>query len=105
MWAALQLVLITEVSIGTSVMTFFTRGIGTTLGCVWGWAAVEARGGNRIVCAVMVCVGLLPFVYVQLGSKYPKAGIVGVVSVCVVSLSTELQTVPGTSSVLDVVAD
>ena len=96
LWAALQLILITEVSIGTAINVFILRGIGTTLGCLWGWAAVEARGGNQIVCAVMICVGIIPCAYVQLGSQYPKAGIVGIVSICVVSLASELQTVPGT---------
>ena len=95
LWAALQLILITEVSIGTSVWTFFLRGVGTTLGCLWGWAAVEARGGNPIVCAAMVFVALFPCAYVQLGTKYPKAGMVCIVSICVVALSTELETVPG----------
>ncbi|KAL8960319.1 MAG: hypothetical protein Q9193_002963 [Seirophora villosa] len=52
-WAALQLVFITEVSIGNSVMTFLLRGIGTTIGCFWGWAALEARSGNRVVVAAM----------------------------------------------------
>ena len=94
-WAALQLILITEVSIGTSVMTFILRGIGTTLGCLWGWAAVEARGGNRIVCAAMICLSCFPFAYVQLGTKYPKAGMVGIVSFCVVALASEIETVPG----------
>ncbi|CAD6571428.1 MAG: hypothetical protein ASARMPRED_004506 [Alectoria sarmentosa] len=96
LWAALQLVLITEVSIGTSVWTFVLRGVGTTIGCIWGWAVVEARGGNQIVCAAMIFVALFPCAYVQLGTKYPKAGMVCVVSICVVALSTELDTVPGT---------
>ena len=96
LWAALQLILITEVSIGTAINVFMLRGIGTTLGCLWGWAAVEARGGNRIVCAVMICIGIIPCAYVQLGSQYPKAGIVAIVSMCVVSLASEPQTVPGT---------
>ncbi|KAI4240885.1 MAG: hypothetical protein L6R40_004880 [Gallowayella cf. fulva] len=98
LWAALQLVFITEVSIGTSVMMFVLRGIGTTLGCLWGWAALEARDSNRIVVAAMVCVGLIPSTYVQLGTKYPKAGMVCIVSICVVALSTELQTVPGSAT-------
>lgn len=95
LWAALQLILITEVSIGTSVWTFILRGVGTTVGCIWGWAAVEARGGNPIVCAAMILVALFPCAYVQLGTKYPKAGMVCIVSICVVALSTELETVPG----------
>ncbi|KAL8638025.1 MAG: hypothetical protein Q9228_004783 [Teloschistes exilis] len=74
LWAAIQLILVTEVSIGTSVMTFFLRGIATTLGCLWGWAALEARDGNRIVVAAMVLLGLIPSTYVQLGTVYPKAG-------------------------------
>ena len=95
LWAALQLILITEVSIGTSVRTFVLRGIGTTAGCLWGWAAVEARGSNPIVCAAMIFVALFPCAYVQLGTKYPKAGMVCIVSICVVALSSELDTVPG----------
>ena len=95
LWAGLQLILITEVSIGTSVWTFVLRGVGTTLGCIWGWAAVEARGGNRIVCAAMILIALFPCAYVQLGTKYPKAGMVCIVSICVVALSPELVTVPG----------
>lgn len=78
-------------------MTFFLRAIGTTLGCLWGWAAWETRGGNQIVCAAMICIGLIPATYVQLGTKYPKAGMVGIVSMCVVALTTELETVPGRS--------
>ncbi|MCJ1461752.1 hypothetical protein MMC07_000351 [Pseudocyphellaria aurata] len=85
----------TEVSIGTSFMTFFLRAIGTTLGCLWGWAAWESRHGNQIVCAVLICIGLLPATYVQLGTAYQKAGQVGMVSMCVVALATELETVPG----------
>lgn len=96
LWAALQLILVTEVSIGTSVMTFILRGIGTTLGCLWGWAAVEAHSGNRVVCTAMIAIGCIPCCYVQLGTKYPKAGMVTIVSICVVALSTELRTVPGT---------
>ena len=71
LWAAIQGVLITEVSIGTSVWTFILRGVGTTIGCIWGWAAVEARGGNPIVCAAMIFVALFPCAYVQLGTQYP----------------------------------
>ena len=98
LWAALQLVLITEVSIGSSVNIFILRGVGTTLGCLWGWAALEARGENRIVCAVMVAIALFPCAYVQLGTSYPKAGMVCIVSICVVTLATELETVPGTAT-------
>ena len=98
LWAGLQLIFITEVSIGNSIWIFFLRAIGTTLGCLWGWAAFEAHHGNRIVCAAMICVGIFPFAYVQLATPYPKAGMVAIVSMCVVSLATELGTVPGSAT-------
>ena len=71
------------------------RGVGTTLGCLWGWAAIEARNSNRYVCAVMVAIGITPAFYVFLGSKYNKAGAVTIISICIVALATELGTVPG----------
>lgn len=95
LWAAFQLIFVTEVSIGSSIWTFAVRGIGTTLGCIWGWAAWEAGNGNRIVLSAMICAGVIPSAYVQLGTKYPKAGMVSIISICVVAQSTELLTVPG----------
>lgn len=98
LWAALQLIFVLEVSIGTSIQQYLLRLISVTLGCLWGWAAVEARGGNRIVCVAMISVGQLPFIYVQLATKYPKGGAVGIVTMCVVSLTSLLETVPGMTS-------
>ena len=95
LWAALQMIFVLEVSIGTSVQQYLIRLVAVTLGCLWGWAAVEARGGNRIVCVAMIFVGQLPFIYVQLATKYPKGGAVGIVSMCIVSLASLLDTVPG----------
>lgn len=67
LWAALQLVLITEVAIGTSVMTFTLRGVGTTIGCIWGYAAYQAGHGNRVICVVLLVIGIIPSTYIQLG--------------------------------------
>lgn len=86
LWAALQLVLITEVAIGTSIMTFLLRAVGTTIGCIWGFAAYEARNGNKVVCVVMLVIGIIPSTYIQLGTRYVKAGIVLIVSMCIVAL-------------------
>ena len=94
-WAALQLVFVFEVSIGTSILQFVTRLVGVTLGCLWGWASVEARDGNPIVCAAKIFVACFPFAYVQLATKYPKGGMVGIVSVTVVALASIQRTVPG----------
>jgi hypothetical protein len=98
LWAALQLVLVTEVAIGNSIFIFILRAVGTTLGCLWGWAAYEVRGGNRIVCVIILVIGIIPSTYVQLGTKYIKAGMVAIVSMCVVALATEDQTATGTAT-------
>ncbi|ESZ99077.1 hypothetical protein SBOR_0487 [Sclerotinia borealis F-4128] len=98
LWAALQLVLITEVAIGTSVMTFMLRAVGTTIGCVWGYAAYQAGQGNRIVAVVIIVIGIIPSTYIQLGSKYIKAGMVTIISMSIVVLATEDHTVPGSAT-------
>ena len=87
-----------EVAIGTSIQSFIIRAVGTTFGSLWGWAAFAAGGGDPYVCTAMIFIGLIPAVYVQLGSKYPKAGMVGIIAMCIVALSTELPTVPGTAT-------
>ncbi|KAF4635986.1 hypothetical protein G7Y89_g2114 [Cudoniella acicularis] len=98
LWAALQLVLITEVAIGTSVMTFVLRAFGTTLGCLWGYAAFQAHNGNRVVCVVFLIIGIIPSTYIQLGSQYVKAGMVSIISMCIVVLATVDNTVPGSAT-------
>ncbi|KAH8659222.1 hypothetical protein BGZ60DRAFT_382357 [Tricladium varicosporioides] len=95
LWAALQLVLITEVAIGTSVVTFALRAAGTILGCLWGYAAFEAHNGNRVVIIVMLVIGIIPSAYLQLGSKYVKVGMVSIISMCVVAIGTVDTVVPG----------
>ncbi|KAI9801448.1 MAG: hypothetical protein M1833_002680 [Piccolia ochrophora] len=98
-WAEFQLIFVFEVAIGSTVTTFLKRSIGTTLGCLWGWGAFEAGNGNRIVCAIMIFIGLLPAVYVQMASEEnQKVGVVSVVSMSVVVLSSVLNTVPGTAT-------
>jgi hypothetical protein len=98
LWAALQLVLITEVAIGTSVMTFTLRAVGTTIGCIWGYAAYQAGNGNRVICVVILVIGIVPSTYIQLGSKYIKAGMVSIISMSIVALATVDKTVPGTAT-------
>lgn len=98
LWAALQLILVTEVAIGTSIWTFFIRAVGTTIGCLWGYAAYEIARGNRVVCVVMIVIGIIPSTYVQLGSKFVKAGMVSIISMCVVALGTLDPSVPGTAT-------
>ncbi|KFY43966.1 hypothetical protein V494_01729 [Pseudogymnoascus sp. VKM F-4513 (FW-928)] len=95
LWAALQLVLITEVVIGASVWVFMLRIAGTTIGCCWGLAAFEASRGNRVVTVIMLVIGVVPSAYVQLGTKYVKAGMVCIISMSVVALATVDNTLAG----------
>ncbi|OBT59417.1 hypothetical protein VE04_00606 [Pseudogymnoascus sp. 24MN13] len=95
LWAALQLVLITEVVIGASVWVFLLRVVGTTIGCCWGLAAFEASGGNRVITVVMLVIGVVPSTYVQLGTTYIKAGMVCIISMCIVALATVDNTLSG----------
>jgi len=98
LWAALQLVLITEVAIGATVWIFLLRIVGTTIGCCWGLAAFEASKGHRVVAVVMLVIGIVPSAYVQLGTKYIKAGMVCIISMCIVVLATlDNTTVSGTA--------
>jgi hypothetical protein len=94
-WAPLQLIFVFEVAIGSSIMSFLVRAMGTTLGSLWGWAAFEAQDGNPYVCVVMLFMGLIPAVYVQLATEQAKAGMVAIINMSIVALSTELQTLPG----------
>ena len=88
LWAALQLVLVFEVALGTSIRTFVIRGVGTTIGCVWGYVAYQAGHGNRIICVIMLVIGIIPSAYVQLGSQYVKAGMVSIISMSIVAIAT-----------------
>lgn len=98
LWAALQLLLITEVAIGTSVTTFAIRGVGTIVGCLWGYAAYGAGDGDRVIGVVMLVIGIIPSTYIQLNSPYIKAGMVSIISMCIVLLATIDGSIPGTAT-------
>lgn len=97
-WCPLIYILVFEDVVGATVWIFFLRIVGTVLGSVWGFAAYEARDGNPFVIAVMLAIGCIPCFYVQLGTSYQKAGMIGTISMMLISLSTYLQSVPGSST-------
>ncbi|KAF3062378.1 hypothetical protein GL218_04185 [Daldinia childiae] len=92
-WASLQLVLVFEVSVGTSFQGFFLRVFGVIFGCVVGFLAYEIGQGNRIVAVVVLVFGIIPSSYIHLGTPYVKTGIISMVSMSVVGLATILQPV------------
>lgn len=96
-WVGIIFILVFENAVGSTIWIFALRAIGTIIGSTWGFAAYKARGGNEVVIAVMLMLGMIPAYYVQLGTKYMKAGMVCTISMCVVAVSTHLQTVPGSS--------
>lgn len=64
-WATFQLILVFEVSIGTTFLGFLLRAFGTTFGCSIGLVAWEAGHGNLVVLVVILAIGLIPASYVQ----------------------------------------
>ncbi|KAI0458667.1 hypothetical protein F5B21DRAFT_458984 [Xylaria acuta] len=87
-WATLQLILVFEVSIGTTFLGFFLRALGTTFGCSVGLIAWEVGQGNRVVLVVILAIGLLPASYIHLATSYVKVGIISMISMSVVGLAT-----------------
>ncbi len=85
-WASLQLIIVFEVSVGTSFQGFFVRVFGVIFGCVVGFLAYLIGHGNHVVAVVVLALGLIPSFYVQLGTQYVKTGIISAVSMSVVGL-------------------
>lgn len=85
-WAPLQLVLVFEVAIGSSLWVMFVRAFGVIFGCVWGYVAYEVSFGHRPALVVLMMIGIVPSAYVQLGTPYVKAGMISIVSMTVVAL-------------------
>lgn len=85
-WAPLQLILVFEVAIGTSFFIFLVRLSGVIFGCVLGYLSYAIGNGNRVAMVFILAIGIVPSFYVQLGSKYVKAGMVSTVSMVVVAL-------------------
>ncbi|KAM0277116.1 hypothetical protein ACHAQH_006060 [Verticillium albo-atrum] len=87
-WAPLQLILIFEVVIGTSFFVFILRLIGVLFGCVMGYVACVAGNGHKAPLVVILAIGIVPSVYIQLGTKYVKTGMVAISSMTAVALTT-----------------
>ncbi|KAJ4138276.1 hypothetical protein NW768_002097 [Fusarium equiseti] len=87
-WAPMQLFLVFEVAIGTSVYVFVQRLCGVLFGCVVGLASYAIGRGNRVCMIFVLVVGIVPSFYVQLNKKkYVKAAMISTVSMVVVALS------------------
>lgn len=96
LWVVIIYILVFENSVGTSVQVFAYRTVGTVLGSFWGYAAWSAGKGDPYVIAVMLYFGFLIAFYVQLNTRYVKAGMVLTISTVVVSVGTVIDYIPGT---------
>ncbi|KAF8434433.1 hypothetical protein BGX38DRAFT_1219730 [Terfezia claveryi] len=96
-WVAIIFILMFENAVGSTIWMIFLRAAGTVLGSTLGYAAYESGHGNTITMGTIMLILLIPAYYIQLGTKYQKAGMIFTVSMSVVGISTHLQTVPGTS--------
>lgn len=90
-WVTFQLILVFEVSVGTSFQGFFLRVVGVIFGCVMGFLAYEIGQGNRVVAVVILVLGIIPSSYIHLGTPFVKTGIISIVSMSVVGIATILQ--------------
>ncbi|KAG6008355.1 hypothetical protein E4U21_004559 [Claviceps maximensis] len=86
-WAPMQLILVFEVSIGTSLFGLFVRLFGVVFGCLVGFLSVEIARGHRIAVVTILVLGIVPSAYVQIATKYIKTGMISIVSMAVVALS------------------
>lgn len=89
-WVTFQLILVFEVSVGTSFQGFFLRVVGVIFGCVMGFLAYEIGQGNRVVAVVILVLGIIPSSYIHLGTPFVKTGIISIVSMSVVGIGKYL---------------
>ncbi|OAQ97966.1 hypothetical protein LLEC1_00528 [Akanthomyces lecanii] len=94
-WAPLQLILVFELAIGTSLIVFFTRLLGVVFGGVIGYLSYEIARGNRAGVVAVVLFGIVPSIYIQVATKYVKAGMISIISMAVVALSAVNTAAPG----------
>ncbi|CZR37270.1 uncharacterized protein FPRO_02470 [Fusarium proliferatum ET1] len=86
-WAPMQLFLVFEVAIGTSFHVFFIRLCGVVAGSAFGFASALVGSKSLIAMVFFLIIGIMPSFYVQLGTRYVKAGMISTVTMVVVALS------------------
>jgi hypothetical protein len=85
-WAPMQLFLVFEVAIGTSFHVFFIRLCGVVAGSAFGYASALVGDRSLIAMVFFLIIGIMPSFYVQLGTRYVKAGMISTVTMVVVAL-------------------
>jgi hypothetical protein len=84
-WALLSGMVISNFTIGSTLVQSGFRVIATIIGAVWGYIALlAAHRTNPYVLAVMVLIFAGPFWFVFLGSKYPRIGLISLLTLVVI---------------------
>ncbi|KAI8096222.1 uncharacterized protein BX664DRAFT_323411 [Halteromyces radiatus] len=96
-WSGMTVIAIMNPTSGGTLQASFWRIVGTLVGALMGWAALEAGGGSPYVLAVFAVLLAIPFYYLHLGSTYNKVGTVVLIAYMVVALSRYAYPVPGES--------
>ncbi|ORZ16323.1 hypothetical protein BCR42DRAFT_465619 [Absidia repens] len=96
-WSAMTVIAIMNPTSGGTLQASFWRIVGTIVGALFGWAALEAGGGSPYVLAVFAVILAIPFYYLHLASTYNKVGTVVLIAYMVVALSRYAYPVEGES--------
>lgn len=103
-WAPMQLFLVFEVAIGTSFHVFFIRLCGVVAGSAFGFASALVGSKSLIAMVFFLIIGIMPSFYVQLGTRYVKAGMISTVTMVVVALCKLLAIISDILDILTVLA-
>ncbi|KAG1470593.1 hypothetical protein G6F56_002589 [Rhizopus delemar] len=86
-WAPMTVIAIMNPTSGGTLVASFWRIVGTVVGAMVGWAALQAGGGSPYLLGIFAALLALPSFYIHLGSTYNKVGIVCLTTYEVVALS------------------
>lgn len=84
-WALLSGMVVSNFTIGATLLQSIFRIVATIIGAVWGFIALLAADRtNPYILAVMVLIFACPFWYIFLGSKYPRIGFISLLTLVVI---------------------
>jgi len=84
-WALLSGMVVSNFTIGATMLQSLYRIIATIIGAVWGYIALlAANRSNPYILAVMVLIFAAPFWFIFLGSKYPRIGFISLLTLVVI---------------------
>ncbi|ORY91108.1 hypothetical protein BCR43DRAFT_538228 [Syncephalastrum racemosum] len=86
-WASITVIAIMNPTSGGTLIASVWRIIGTIIGALFGWAALETGQGSPYVLAIFAVLLAIPFFYIHLGSTYNRICIVVLASYMIVAVT------------------